>query len=321
MKKSVQILLLVACFVPLLGVAREETPEERKQRIMRKYLRIRSSVVLSDLQVPEESAEEPDVADSERYQEPQVDFERQQPGATLPPPAAPRRPPPRKTEDRNWLLAEEADPADPYGDLDGAQQGAELEAWTSWDFRDDAGSSRRKPLPSSESTQVDLRNSRRRPSLLDMRTPEVSTPQGQTFRSVYPEEKTGGGLFGRQPESRSVYGESNPFQKTPSTTQPDIPTFDTPRSRSSSQLGGSENRKFGSDHRTFGSDAKKEQSSGFTTYRNPYENQQNSTRLSVPQEQQQEYKRSNPYQKWKNNRQEWDPTKDDAYLNELMNKR
>jgi hypothetical protein len=319
MKRNVQILLLAVCLIPLGGLAREETPEERKQRIMRKYLRERTSVVLSDLFVPEESADEADIADSEKYQEPQVEFERQGPGA-MPPPHMPRRPIPRAAEDSNWLLAEEPDSGDPYGESSMDRKGAELEAWTSWDFRDDPatrdGSLENYRNP--DALEVGSRRSRR-PSLLNMRAPESAAPNGQGFQRGRPSTGQDTGIFGRQPGTRSIFGETSPFQKTPTKDQPAVPTFATPRPGSLTQPGRTDRRKFGSDHRTFGSDARKEQQPGFSTYRNPYEDRQGTMgQPGTMQGQQQEYKREDPYQKWKSKRQEWDPTKDDAYLNELM---
>ena len=103
MKRNVQILLLIACMVPLLVQAEEETMEERKRRITRKYLRERMDITYSDEVVPGADVESDDVLASEKFKETEVDLQRQEPGAVLPPPM--RQPAPR-TENRNWLLSE-----------------------------------------------------------------------------------------------------------------------------------------------------------------------------------------------------------------------
>ncbi|MEA2067874.1 MAG: hypothetical protein U9P12_01625, partial [Verrucomicrobiota bacterium] len=115
MSRAVQILLL-AVLLPMVGSAREETLEERKQRITRKYLRERVNVSQSDMVVPGDLPEDERVLDSERFKEPEMDLQRQQPGAMpLPPPQ--RRPLPPKKSDSNWLLDSiEEEETDPYAD-------------------------------------------------------------------------------------------------------------------------------------------------------------------------------------------------------------
>jgi len=56
MKRTVQTVLILTLLAPLCCVAREETMEERKQRIMRKYLRERSSIFQSPKIIPIDDA-------------------------------------------------------------------------------------------------------------------------------------------------------------------------------------------------------------------------------------------------------------------------
>ena len=57
--------------------------EERKRRITRKYLRERTNVTQSDSMVPVDRPNEEQIADSKRFQEPKVAFERQEPGMQM----------------------------------------------------------------------------------------------------------------------------------------------------------------------------------------------------------------------------------------------
>ena len=132
MKRNVQILLLFACVVPLLVRAEEETMEARKRRITRKYLRERMDITYSEEVVPGGDAENEDILASEKFKLPEVDLERQQPGAQMPPPV--RQPAPR-TDNRNWLLSETAEPDDPYADPfaeKDSKDEPEKTDWTTW---------------------------------------------------------------------------------------------------------------------------------------------------------------------------------------------
>lgn len=111
MNKVIQILLIVALF-PAVGFTKNETLEERKQRIMRKYLRAHARITQSDMAVPVEGEEDERVVESERFDELPVEFDRHE-GVTAPPPPDPRRMA-RKAE-VNWLLEDE-DENDPYAD-------------------------------------------------------------------------------------------------------------------------------------------------------------------------------------------------------------
>jgi hypothetical protein len=102
MTKAIQILLLAAFLFPMFGSAQEETLEERKKRVTRKYLRERMNVSQSEMVVPEDLTEDVRVLDSEKFKEATVDLQRQA-ATTPPPPPMPRRPMPEQA-DSNWLL-------------------------------------------------------------------------------------------------------------------------------------------------------------------------------------------------------------------------
>ena len=86
MKRNVQILLLVACMVPLFVQAEEETMEERKRRITRKYLRERMDIIYSEEVVPGDDVEAEGVLASEKLRQSDGGLDQQEPGMPLPPP-------------------------------------------------------------------------------------------------------------------------------------------------------------------------------------------------------------------------------------------
>ncbi|MDH3981567.1 MAG: hypothetical protein OES84_01560, partial [Kiritimatiellaceae bacterium] len=120
MNKAVQILLLCSFLFPMVGTAREETLEERKKRIVRKYLREHRPISQSDIMVPSDQLPEDEkVAESEKYEQTADMFERQEAGSMpAPPPQQYRRPIPQPLQNNSsWLLNEEsAEMEDPYAD-------------------------------------------------------------------------------------------------------------------------------------------------------------------------------------------------------------
>ena len=186
MKRSILILLTAAVIAPLFSHAAEETMEERKRRITRKYMRARTTITQSEWVVPELSVEDKEVLDSEKFKGPEVGLQRQEPGM-MPPPPAPRRPLP-SAEDRNWLLAAdpESSPADPYADpyadpfaakeLDGSAK--TKSDWTKWTpERDSAGAA---------ATQRDSRYDRRGMGSPDQQTDTYGSRQPGAFGSATP---------------------------------------------------------------------------------------------------------------------------------------
>ena len=312
MNKAVQILLLAAFLLPMVGHAREETLEERKRRITRKYLRERATLSQSDMLVPvDELPEDGQIADSEKFIQPEVDFERQE-GGVVPPQPQPLRPQPRR-ETRNWLLVE--DPMaqdDPYADsfqteLPEEEKKQPLDPWSSWE----------KPGESSAYSRPDSRYGRQeeakpsangwnsaygdsRPGYTDSRSGQGRNPSAYSPRS--------GGLFGNQRQESPAQGSL---------------AFPPPRNYGSSPDTGLLNSPFqtGTPAATRSSENETDRP-GYTPYQSPYRDRRVNQAMQQPgsQTQDQEYKRENPFQQWKKKNNTWDPMSDDAYVDELMRK-
>ncbi len=92
----IQLLLISIC-----GAAAEETLEERKKRIMRKYASIKTTIMQSDMEVVSEFNEDESVIASEIMQVDDLQFEREEPNRMMRPPIA--RPSPQQNQS-NWLL-------------------------------------------------------------------------------------------------------------------------------------------------------------------------------------------------------------------------
>jgi len=105
MSRNLQYLPLILCLVMVCNaLSREETLEERKKRIARRYLHERGTIDHSIAEVPVEPDPEKEALmkeDSTKY----TDGINRQPSVLLPLNPV-RRPRPRKTKDRNWLLEE-----------------------------------------------------------------------------------------------------------------------------------------------------------------------------------------------------------------------
>lgn len=252
--------------------------EERKRRIMRKYMRTPAAATESDLLVPtDELPEDEQILDSEKFKEPQVEFQRHEQGTTpMPRPAVPRRPLPQ-TEDRNWLLSgdEEMDAEDLYADPFG---------------RDD---------------EEEKKTSRDSPAV--QRTePRRYDPYG-SWRKQQPVE-TRGSLYGVQPEEEPASPFSLDYRRgTPAGTA--ASPADPLKSPFSSATRSSDR---------YRRQEKKQQ--GLIPYRSPYQTEQRprTPYSGFQQQEQEEFRRVDPYQKLRDQRKKWDPTKDDAYLDELM---
>ena len=89
--KKVFISFMALLFLLVSHAGAEETLEERKQRIMRKYLRERIDIVSSGLTVDTGEIDDESVKDSEMMQVEDLEFERHEGGVVMPPPRqAPR---------------------------------------------------------------------------------------------------------------------------------------------------------------------------------------------------------------------------------------
>ncbi len=283
MKRSVQILLLCA-LLPQFAFAREETLEERKRRIMRKYMRTSATVAESNLLIPvEELPEDEQLFDSEKFKEPQVEFKRHEMDRTTMPRPVPARRALPETEGRNWLLSEEEmDEEDLYADP--FSRAEEPETPKSRDYRRD--------------DQLD--SSRRYTPSYGWRKQEPAEPQTET----YPRSS----LFGTQPTESSASSFNLNYRSGTSAADDPLASPFSGATRPSDR------------YRVREDQETKQQ--GFIPYRSPYQSQQPSRTPPYSgfqqQQEQEEFQRVDPYQKWKDQRKTWDPTKDDAYLDELM---
>ena len=307
MKRGVQILLLLAGLLPALAGAREETMEERKRRITRKYLRERVTIAYSERVVPEEQLEDENVLDSEKLKEPQIDLEREGPGQALPPPM-PRPPPPSLVENKNWLLSEDSELEDPYADpfalKDSRADAKKPYLWPDWKPGNDASPYAGTP----------------RESRYNWRNDDGSSSRASS--SGY--NATGPGIFG----SRNPYAEG---------VQPGYPQRDGQSPRAIDSLDLSREKRLNpaleqnrletpfpirSPSFRDGYESKPQPRPGtYTPYKSPYQAQreqweQQRGNYDNPG---QEYRRQDPYQEWKRkNQPAYDPMSDDAYIKEVM---
>jgi hypothetical protein len=322
MKRSVQILLIASFIVPLPGLARDETMEERKQRIMRKYLRERTNIVQGDAEVPFDAPGDESVADSERFKEPQVDLrQRQESEMQMPPPPIPQRPRP-PVEDRDWLLATDPLLDDPYADpfsraedssekkKDWSTREPELESPPFGGVQDDSLYDRW----SQGSEQIQSRDPRR--GELNTRDPRSFSSQGNQPGFRQQESITGGspGIFGRQQKDPSGYaaGELDLSRDKTFNSTLNQSRLKSPFPRDSAPSSG----------QSLGSGPTQMKSQGYIPYKSPYRTQGNHQQQWGSRDQpEQEYKRQDSFQKWKDkNPPHFDPMRDDAYIDELMPK-
>lgn len=308
MNRYVQFLLIVVLLVPLTGMSREETMEERKLRITRKYLRERAKVSENNLLMPvEELPEDEQIADSEKFKEAQVDILRQETDG-MPLPVPPRRRPRPKMEDRNWLLAEdpmaEDSYADPFSTPDSGMEDHAGDSRDVWERRTEEDS-----YSSSRSAERYDRRSyepyaERMPSSRQGGISDPWTQRSEGYQRGLQNPYPSGSAFGRQREDSSTLGWGSPSGSSQATDFMQSP-FGSPSLPSSD--------------RTFGSPQSKRREQGWIPYQSPY--QKREERYPSPatrQEQPQEFRRVDPYRKWKEKSNSWDPTGDDAYLDELM---
>ena len=324
MKRSVQILLLFVYLVPLCVNAREETMEERKRRITRKYLRERMDITYSDEVVPGASAEDEDVLASEKFKEPQVDLERQEPGAVIPPPVRP--PPVPPVENQNWLLSEEPEADDPYADpfapddpyaVDdpfapkGFKDEPKKTDWTVWGTEkrgsSPTGSQRESRFnwrnQDSSSEQQPGRYDSTRQGIFDPHDPRASSVEG--VRPGFPQQET------------QTFG--SPPGQDPSRGKTFDPTFNQERRQSSfpRAAGSATDRSYGSGSQ------RQPHTGGYVPYKSPYQTQreQRQQQWGSYSEPKQEYRRPDTFQQWKKkNQSRFDPTSEDAFVEEMMPK-
>lgn len=335
MNTSVQILIL-CIIIPLCAQAKEETLEQRKQRIVRKYMRERAEVSQSELYVPSDNpVEDEQVIESEKYEGTKDLFERQETGsATMPIPRRPAMPAPRKKDNSNWLLdTEESDPAsDPYADpfadpfaLDKTKRSDARQDQSQWD---------RSRQESSSSTYGSSSQDSRYPRENSTYSPYGSRKEAESGTSVY------GSSYGTRDESaygrsslygsreRDASGTSGSRTYSPGVLGQDSGTY------GSSPETGLLNSPYPTIHSSGQDSSRDSGSQGYGTdrsrsytpsYRSPYgtstDRQQGGNAAwgtpSSQSQQQQDYSQPSSFQKWKDKNKGFDPSSDDAYLREI----
>jgi hypothetical protein len=336
MKRNIQALFIVAFIAAALSVVKAETMEERKQRIMRKYMRERQDIVQSDLGVPENVQDQDDlrVAESERFKEPSLEFKRQESGLTSRP-MAPRPAVPVQAE-RNWWLETAEMEQDPYADPFSSARDSEEESkerWSPWGSRDDES-----VYAQQQDEQNDTYSGSREGSFI---SGDAAGQQWNRRRyETYPGNRS---AFGMQNDPR--YGSSLPGTAYDGYTTRRSATFGE-----NERMPGYYGRQAGG---TRGTDAdwtldsggryrpsqstgllqpslspysvspgltSQDQATGYMPYRSSYQIQNARQRRSADnlQPQQTPYMRPNNYQKWKDNNTTWDPSSGNTYLDELM---
>lgn len=295
---------------------------ERRQRIMRKYLRAQANVSESGLEVEVARPEDEKLVHSEQIKKAQVGLQRQESSAPmpLPPPPVRRRLP--SAQERNWLLAADPTLGDPLASSDDEETPKKPTDWSLWG-QDREGSAYgetsykgwygRKEDPSVGTSGYGSR----RPN--NFFNSSKSNPFSFGRESSMLQQKDavpaegGAGIFGRKQEqpSRSGLGPLNltrdPIQD-PNLNQGGLKN---PFQRESTTP---TERSIG-----FGSKTKRYTPS----YKSPYETQRQQQQQQGGQGQKQpEYKRVDPSQKWKKrSSNQYDPTAGDAYVGELMPKK
>ena len=312
MNRNIYALLTAAVIGSVLSVAQAETMEERKQRIMRKYMRERQDIVQGDFAMPEAVQEDVRVVESEQFNELEEGFERQK-GVTMPRRVQPYQPVPLESE-RSWWLetAElEEDPlANPFSSK--ADAGEESgDSWSPWSKRDDSSAygsaygqqrdDREDAYPGSQSAFGMQTESGNGSPVSGMPYKRYTSRRSPATR----ESDQMPGVYGRQQtdtratDSRwgldsAVRYESSP---SPGLIQSSLP------SRTDTQGWSSQNK-----------------IPGYTPYKSPYQAEGNEQRRygGNLQSQSPQYTRPNNYQKWKDSNKAWDSTSDNLYLDELM---
>jgi hypothetical protein len=331
MKRKVQILLLSAFLVPALCSAGEETMEERKRRITRKYLRERTEMTYSDEVVPADEAED-EVTDSEKYRDLQVTLKAEEPGVQMPAPAP--RPAPR-TENRNWLLAEPEEAEDPYADpfsVRDAGDEPEPEDRPAWgeqsesDFYYDTlreETSRRRRFGSAYEQQPAGRSMPQEDSGYPARM-----PSGEAVPGARPET---GGIYDPavQPEAYSPYyaqPRTAPYSSSgiySRGTEPQDQRYAVPNA----QPGSSGMPTYKSPFARAPEQQPQQTWSGNTPYQSPYRTQYEQRQRQWQQQWGQDdesgraYRRQDPFQQWqRRSTAPLNPMGDDAYVDEMMPK-
>ena len=338
MTRSVQILLLCAYTIPWCAGAAEETMEERKRRIARKYLRERADITYSEEQVPDDASRvgDEELLSAEQFNQIPETIERELPQrqARRPPPMRQRAQPAKNS---NWLLAAPEDQANPYAhpfaredegeDTEGRTQTAQEDGPAlfsgmqseeeSFSRRNDAWS--RQPAGSFDGSEQQSIFSPR------SRFNENAIPQSQQLPGRYDKQEQEG-LY------PSAYSQALPY----STRYMGIESEEdpaggsaywssTPNSSASQPYQQSQWGTYTPYQSSYQAEKEQRQQQwgSYTPYQSSYQTQQEQRQQQwgtyTPPE---EYKRQDAYQDWKRrNAPQYDPTSEDAYTREMMPKR
>jgi hypothetical protein len=290
MNRIAYLVLAAALLAPFGRNAFGETMAERKQRIMRKYLRERQIIVQSDLVMPSDEEEER-VAESEKFSQPQAELTRKEPARPVQAPVM--VPVPVQAQQNWWLAGEDAD-ADPYADPfakvnDEEGRDSKAEWWAQWRARQEQLAEEKTPAAADAYGYPGGRGSYSGEQSGYSYTQQPDGSWRYTYGSAMPR------TYGGQERGLNPYGTTR-YGSSPSSGM----LWPSP---SSPQTGGSANSP-----------------SGYTPYKSPYETPRDQQRQpGYSQDRQQpEFTKPTPYQKWKSDNKGWDPAADDAYLDDLM---
>ncbi len=310
-KRILQIALLSA-LLPQTGIAEEETLEARKQRIMRKYLRESSAITQSDLAVPSDELEEEQVAESEKFQEPDMEFERHK--GPVARPIIPPRQAMVQQERENWLLSDIEDEEDPFGEQ--KAKDSKNDYWSMLGQREDSsiyGSERRERRYGDDRPDASSRSRRSRFDVQDEGASSARSVFGFSREEQFKQEGYGSAgqedIFGRTIQNTGV---ADPVQLQPRRTYGASPDSGMLLNIPSSQARASEADRLKED--------KKRQ--GYIPFKNLQQMEsERSQRWGDPAlPEQKTYTKPNLYQQYKERNKTWEPTADDAYLDEMIRK-
>ncbi len=186
--KKVFISFMALLFLLVSHAGAEETLEERKQRIMRKYLRERIDIVSSGLTVDTGEIDDESVKDSEMMQVEDLEFERHEGGVVMPPPRQAPRPLPSQQE--NWWSETEVE------ELESSKATSEY-----WSMFGVPGEERESDDRSQLET-YELQESRERKDIFGLRAPEKSLQQKRSL--INRSERVASPWESRQPSSSEV---------------------------------------------------------------------------------------------------------------------
>ncbi|MBT8042761.1 MAG: hypothetical protein HKP10_08855 [Kiritimatiellales bacterium] len=310
-KRTFQIVLL-AILLSHAGGAEEETLEARRQRIMRKYLQESSAIMQSDMAVPDDELENEQVLDSEKFQEPDVEFERHK-GPVVPP-----RMPPRQTmvrqESDNWLLSDVEEEEDPFGRQ--KSEDSMSDYWSMLEQREDStpyGSERRDQRYGDDRYDTYSRRDSGRYDFRDEASSSTRSPFGFSNEEQF---KQDGYRTTRRPD---IFGRTvqDPDMADSAQLQPRRTYGSSPDSGMLLNMPFSQTQAAGEDRLQ---EDKARQ--GYIPYKNLQQmDRERSQRWGDQRDSSEQiYTKPNPYQQYKERNKVWEPTADDAYLDEMIRK-